>query len=855
MEILEDLIHQDEDSVEQSEQGSNHVNEDSVDDNGFNFVVENNSWIQDDEDEIIDPRYKLPFPPQNAPKPGSGPKMPTFQSLYGNHAIHSKPSIESRIKSRFELWAYFCHLQGRSALGDIGLGLLIPQPGIMPNMVQNPNFNQQQYHIDYQLMCKFLQYCGGLPRCNRSYCETLKLFLQTHLNLEAKARGIVDLSTAGIVSAISKNPDIKRVTQLIQEAECAREYHLCIDLLANVDNRIGFSKKRELIMSAFIATSPQYDRIKRMHPLNRVQFAAMFVKAIRLMARGDDIRRQLFCHNFLRTMDTLGPAGMEVNFCLRNGGKTNKVGRRDYSPFAPHINPLLDGAAMDGICMLQRFVIEKEPFPSFDNLTDYARRYLYRSSSNHNAAFPEGTMQHQWSSFFESNGVLCDSVCHQPRREEQQNADEAGLPLSSLERHVGYASAKGGNGPVANRSQTQSYITNPPIDATAFSAGSDHRSPRCHVAGWVVEEKNDSLIDAFIPMINITRNQEWAKYHECTKYEQLVKGRLFQSTGCIDAIRDMVWKALCMLASRPHNFKTGKLEKESPIILVLFQEDPRMMLFRHPAFMSSEFLTLTAKVKEQQDQLDEIKLTISPHDQKEIENWLCGFVVEPLQALFSLYQGMDHEIKQLKNSSHLSEPANLPAVVTQLGTNSAAPSFTSVFEVPSPAIQDHCVNGNIRRRKRSVTKQDRARLAHEHGMYGPAIQYASILAAPDHNTSLRDYWNQYKHGSERDPPLEWLETSTQKKWRQDIKLIGVEKKACASRVWWNIRIPIYNLMLFYIDTLGMSEEVAVQEAEQVFSSIPISRKTKKRPLKKVSVAFKIKLKSYGEDAWNNRHHK
>jgi hypothetical protein len=607
-------------------------------------------------------------------------------------------------------------------------------------------------------------------------------------------------------------------------------------------------KKKDLIMSAFVAVTPQLDRIKRMHPLNRVQFAAMFVKAIRLMARGDDIRRQLFCHNFLRTMDTLGPFGTEVNFCLRNGGKTNKVGRRDYSPCAPHVNPLLDGAAMDGICMLQRFVIDKEPFPSFNHLTDYARRYLYRSSTNYNAAFPEGTMQHHWAIFFESNGVLCDSVCHQPRREEQQNADEAGLPLSSLERHVGYASARGGgSGPVANRSQVQSYLTNPPVDATTFSAGSDYRFPKCHVAGWVIEEKNDSLIDAFIPMLNPARTQEWSKYNACTKYEQLEQGRLFQSTGCIDAIRDMVWKALCMLAARPLDFKSGKLEKDSPPLLRQFQDDPRMLLFRHHAFESAEFITLMSQVKEQQNELDEYKLSISPRDRNAIENWLSDFVVNDLQALFLLYRGLRNSSPSTQQQQN--DPGSLMLVDTP------APSFTSVFETPVPATQDQCKNGDIRQRKRSVSKGDRARLAHEQGVTGPAIQYAAILAAPDNNQTLRDYWNQYRYGTSGAPSLQWLEESTRKKWRQDIKLVGGEKKACASRVWWNVRVPIYNLMHYYLDTLCLTEEAALQEAETVFNTVSVSRKTKKKSFEKLSSVFKMKLRSLGDDVWNNRHYK
>jgi hypothetical protein len=154
--------------------------------------------------------------------------------------------------------------------------------------------------------------------------------------------------------------------------------------------------------------------------------------------------------------------------------------------------------------------------------------------------------------------------------------------------------------------------------------------------------ENDSLIDAFIPVLNATRNREWSKYNACTRYEQLELNQLFQSTGCIDAIRDMVWKALCMLAAWPLDFKNGQLEKgDAPILLRQFQEDLRMLLFRHHAFESAEFYDLMHRVKEQQDELDEkIKLSISPRDQNAVENWLNGYVVKDLEALFLLYRGL-----------------------------------------------------------------------------------------------------------------------------------------------------------------------------------------------------------------------
>jgi hypothetical protein len=211
------------------------------------------------------------------------------------------------------------------------------------------------------------------------------------------------------------------------------------------------------------------------------------------------------------------------------------------------------------------------------------------------------------------------------------------------------------------------------------------------------------------------------------------------------------------------------------------------------------------QVKEQQDELDEIKLSITPRDQNAVENWLGGYVVKDLEPLFLLYRG-------LKNNHPASQPGGNPASSIQEGrltsVDAPAPSLTSVFEMPIPAAQDQC---NARKRKRSVSKCDRARLAQEQGETGPAIQYAAILSAPDNNQTLRDYWNQYKYGTESIPSLQWLEENTNKKWRRDIKLIGQEKKACASRVWWNIRVPIYNLMHYYLDILCLTEEAALQD--------------------------------------------
>ena len=101
--------------------------------------------------------------------------------------------------------------------------------------------------------------------------------------------------------------------------------------------------------------------------------------------------------------------------------------------------------------------------------------------------------------------------------------------------------------------------------------------------------------------------------------------------------------------------------------------------------------------------------------------------------------------------------------------------------------------------------------------------------------TLEDYWNQYYHGTPDSPSLLFQETETKKGWRQDVR------GASAFRQYWSKRSPIYNLMHYYMNNKEISEDDALKEANVIFSSVPVSQRTKKRCLRNVKLAFQLEL--------------
>jgi hypothetical protein len=106
---------------------------------------------------------------------------------------------------------------------------------------------------------------------------------------------------------------------------------------------------------------------------------------------------------------------------------------------------------------------------------------------------------------------------------------------------------------------------------------------------------------------------------------------------------------------------------------------------------------------------------------------------------------------------------------------------------------------------------------------------------------LADYWQLYVT---KWRPLEQQHGSS---WRSDRQIPG-HYKMNSRGTWWGIRKPIYTLVEHYMAHDGLSEEEALNTANETYCSVPRSTRNGcngRRPIKAVAAAFKAKIKELG----------
>lgn len=446
-------------------------------------------------------------------------------------------------------------------------------------------------------------------------------------------------------------------------------------------------------------------------------------------------------------------------------------------------------------------------------------------------------MQAHWHLMFTANGIICDMLTHQPRRQGMQDADDEGIPNPSIERAVGHSLASSG-GETGNQHSAKSYMTNPPVNMTVSRAGGDHASPESHVTGWVVEEIDDALLDLAMPALNPMVNQVTAKYNACRTQKQRDRKRLNMALGSITALRSNVWRALCMVAARPLNMKTRRLETDALPLYETFRSSG-VKLLQLPVFDSDKFVLLVATVRLSQNLLDSDQVDLSVPAKNAIDRAVKERVTEPLKLLILLNRRQGFQIESLKESVQVLSNARGSAVAPAASSspsdvaNIRATTFAQAFgdvQLPANAKDDVLSDGKTtRKRKRPITLDERVVVA----KLRDPVKYAELVApGPDQNLTLKEYWNEYYHGTAEKTAYRVLEERTNKRWRQDLP------HSNAFRQWWAKRSPIYNLIHYYIDNQGLTEELALAKANSTFKSVPVSTKSKwRRCLADVRRAF------------------
>jgi hypothetical protein len=89
----------------------------------------------------------------------------------------------------------------------------------------------------------------------------------------------------------------------------------------------------------------------------------------------------------------------------------------------------------------------------------------------------------------------------------------------------------------------------------------------------------------------------------------------------------------------------------------------------------------------------------------------------------------------------------------------------------------------------------------------------------DSNITARDFWIEYKYGTNGNPSFESLEREHGTKWRSEVQFKRSDGKSGTSlKAMWSYRLPICAYMEFLIQMKGFTEDDALMCIEEFFLS-------------------------------------
>jgi hypothetical protein len=632
---------------------------------------------------------------------------------------------------------------------------------------------------------------------------------------------------------------------LVQVAEEYRsEVH---DLHASLSTQIPRSQELALVEACYGPTV-----LPNLSALAKSNVVTGYAHSGQVGHRGQEGRALMMHHGFISQMEYLGDGETVDNF-IHAYGKTNRVGRLETKSFCNHRNPRMDTSAHLGMNVLLRFCVLCEPFPDFLDGEDYTKRPVFRSVRSYHEEYPPSSQNSNWNAVFKVCGIHCDKVTHQQRQQLQQKLADAGLDLMHLERFIGYAS----NGQKQmNGNQLHSYLFNSPVQAVAGAADGDPNSPSTFVSGWDVTVSTTEL-STLCPWLWHAISQVENAMAQFTDPKEQASHCLIQAHGSLSAIVFRVTSAVKLLASLPVDDKNNLLVDE-PAIYLRWSHHPVLSL---PFFRSQTFFDICSRVQHSQKQS---ALLLANDPTSEQKSWFGREVqknivpklthnIRLLQSIItsnrefrsvihqdktntiSLLHNLDHNIHTLDGNhdmiitrldtlaaqnaaimSHFSITADhslSPSTLTSpspLQMKSQLPPFPVTPFPSSPSIEpkgwpnssyDPVTNTKGEPRKRAPP------LKLNHRPFS------------DSNITARDFWIEYKYGTNGHPSLESLERDFGTKWRSDVNFKRSDGKSGTSlKATWSYRLPIYAYIEFLIQMKGFAEDDALLCIEEIFQS-------------------------------------
>jgi hypothetical protein len=695
--------------------------------------------------------------------------------------------------------------------------------------------------IDLPKVRHFIQYCDW-QKLSASQMKTIKLFVNTHYNAWCAAHGLPQQT-----GAVSRDPVVSLIFKRLNRSKATLGKRKGVDLQALLPKRIKRAEMLHLVGEAF---QPSSHETSNLDLLTRTQTVAQIRQTHSTGQRGDDLRSELLHFNMVEESDFLSAT---MNQVISNDGKTNPSGNLTVTGMIPHINPLLDTLALRGTAFLIRFSVLGERFPDFLDWRWLSSVPIYRA---HNSLQPQSksTMEDNWRRFYRAADIVVNKLVHAGRGQSQQEMDDAGVAQAQISRLCGYSDSDR----TMNVAQKQSYLTNVPLAAAAQRAGGDPRHPRHHSPAWSQVHVSDELLDLFAPFLRPEQARVVEEYNRVISEAKRAKKsiskalkdkRLVQAKGSVEFVRQCIEQALRLAATLPVD-ANNVLQVQSQPIFRLYAAT--FAFYRNLHFGSDQFAAFVSAMKTAQIDEYEHRIAINPAVGNTVEQLFTMYVVPALGSVATELRGVHRSQAdqtrafQAHTQQIRSELNQIWQLIGQQPPQMAAAAPTVQLEYENDTVgqgEEQPAPMNVRGPANKdgpgvladgVSPRQRMPAVRREEYIGTAAN--RILQSSD-NSTLEDFWNEFAHGRNGNPPLRDLEIEGMD-WRRDVP------GKTTFKTFWNYRCPMYNLITYYTEQQGHSEAEALEMARPLFDQIEKSR-TGRPNLKKISKRFTEKMKELG----------
>ena len=658
----------------------------------------------------------------------------------------------------------------------------------------HPEVLKEDGEPDVQVYIGFISYINSLADCNDHQVTCAIGYIQKLIDKERTRRRLTSLP-----GCVRRTEAIKKNLIIRTKEKANRTLAEGVDMQSSLHELVSPQQMMNMMWTIYNVNHPGYCSSQDplcLTLLGRTQLGAMIRQTFMTGVRGEICRFENYNFCFTRPMMNVGPnpQGETAHMMLSNKGKTNVVGRTIYKAVLPHYNPLLCTQANKGALLVVRHILMDEPYPDHLNPMDLRTRPVYRSMQCHKTRLCDSVMSDHFNNLFNACGIDCEKITHQGRVQFQQDCDIDDCPHPDISRAADYTdqTSKG-----VNQRQVRSYLTNPPKRTTISAAGGDHRYPKTFYPAWTKPEVGWDLLDLLFPCLRVETERVTDAVNECKGNKAMMKKKnLLEAWGSVSSDQLLLSRFLQFAAALPVDPFKNLLVDGIPYY-VQFAGNP---LFQLSVFRSEAFHHLVKLVHESQINSHRLKINL-PTDTVHVVTQMIESSIKPvIDGLISKTDTLlanQEKLLQLASSSH-----------TGYGVV-GNPSYTSQIQ-----IEDEPINTE------TTGKQNN----------GPPLFSTE-------NVTLKDFWEEFSKGRNNRTPLRSLEDKGMD-WRRDVAGKSRNKKA------WCHRVPIYNLVIHYMEVENLDEETALNKTQVFFDTVPKSKNGKAK-LCQLGKVFNKELRRIG----------